>query len=288
MCYLDVISSWSTNEITVNWNSALSWVASFVADQGAGAPVQVAPAVTQQPASVTAAYGSTASFTAAASGTPAPTVQWQIQQSGPWHDIAGATATTLDVVVKAGARYRAVFTNAAGSATTTAATLTVAKSAPVITKQPVSVRTPLGKTVTFTAAATGYPTPTVTWQVRWFGGPWVTVPGAKSTTLTFKATVVSFGTEYRAVFTNAAGTTATNPASLTLTLPGHHGPRKPGKHSQRRTGTRRAPRWRAPGARGGRLVRRALDRTRGTDDEEQVCRSGGSCPTCPRTSVRRW
>ncbi|MFP5359848.1 MAG: glycoside hydrolase family 9 protein [Actinomycetes bacterium] len=31
-CYVDHIQSWSTNEITVNWNSALSWVASFVAD----------------------------------------------------------------------------------------------------------------------------------------------------------------------------------------------------------------------------------------------------------------
>jgi endoglucanase len=32
-CYVDDIQSWSTNEITINWNSALSWVASFVADQ---------------------------------------------------------------------------------------------------------------------------------------------------------------------------------------------------------------------------------------------------------------
>ena len=114
-----------------------------------------------------------------------------------------------------------MFTNAAGSATTQVATLTVAKSAPVITTHPAPVRAALGKTVTFTAAATGYPTPTVTWQVRWFGSPWVTVPGAKSTTLTFKATVLSLGTEYRAVFKNAAGTTATNPARLTITLPGH-------------------------------------------------------------------
>ncbi|NIZ93303.1 glycoside hydrolase family 9 protein [Kineococcus rubinsiae] len=35
-CYVDDIGSWSTNEITVNWNSALSWVASFVADQDNG------------------------------------------------------------------------------------------------------------------------------------------------------------------------------------------------------------------------------------------------------------
>jgi endoglucanase len=35
-CYIDHIESWSTNEITINWNSTLSWVASFVADQDDG------------------------------------------------------------------------------------------------------------------------------------------------------------------------------------------------------------------------------------------------------------
>jgi endoglucanase len=35
-CYIDDINSWSTNEITVNWNAPLSWVASFVADQDDG------------------------------------------------------------------------------------------------------------------------------------------------------------------------------------------------------------------------------------------------------------
>ena len=32
-CYIDDIQSWSTNELTINWNSALAWVASFIADQ---------------------------------------------------------------------------------------------------------------------------------------------------------------------------------------------------------------------------------------------------------------
>jgi endoglucanase len=32
LCYIDDIQSWSTNEIAINWNSALSWVASWVAD----------------------------------------------------------------------------------------------------------------------------------------------------------------------------------------------------------------------------------------------------------------
>ncbi|MET8948966.1 glycoside hydrolase family 9 protein [Streptomyces sp. NPDC004542] len=33
-CYLDDIQSWSTNENAINWNAALAWMASFVADQG--------------------------------------------------------------------------------------------------------------------------------------------------------------------------------------------------------------------------------------------------------------
>jgi endoglucanase len=35
-CYIDDIGSWSTNEITVNWNAPMSWVSSFVADQDGG------------------------------------------------------------------------------------------------------------------------------------------------------------------------------------------------------------------------------------------------------------
>ena len=31
-CYIDDIGSWSTNEITINWNAPLSWVSSFLAD----------------------------------------------------------------------------------------------------------------------------------------------------------------------------------------------------------------------------------------------------------------
>ncbi|GAA3287750.1 cellulase [Dactylosporangium vinaceum] len=33
LCYMDDIMSWSTNELTINWNASLAWVSSFVADQ---------------------------------------------------------------------------------------------------------------------------------------------------------------------------------------------------------------------------------------------------------------
>jgi endoglucanase len=33
-CYIDDIQSWSTNELTINWNAPLAWATAFVADQG--------------------------------------------------------------------------------------------------------------------------------------------------------------------------------------------------------------------------------------------------------------
>ncbi|MFD5225882.1 glycoside hydrolase family 9 protein [Microbacterium sp. NPDC058342] len=39
-CYVDNIEAWAVNEITINWNSALAWVASFVADLGDGSATQ--------------------------------------------------------------------------------------------------------------------------------------------------------------------------------------------------------------------------------------------------------
>jgi hypothetical protein len=90
----------------------------------------VAPKVTTQPANQTVSAGSTASFSAAASGEPNPTVQWEVSTNGgsTWTNISGGTETTLSVVAKAaknGYDYRAVFENQGGSATTKTVTLKV-------------------------------------------------------------------------------------------------------------------------------------------------------------------
>ncbi|MFH0241513.1 glycoside hydrolase family 9 protein [Streptomyces sp. HK10] len=36
MCYIDHIESWATNEITINWNAPLAWIASYLDDLGQG------------------------------------------------------------------------------------------------------------------------------------------------------------------------------------------------------------------------------------------------------------
>jgi hypothetical protein len=83
--------------------------------------------------------GATASFIAAASGSPTPTVKWQVSTNGTnWTDVTGANAATYSFTTAfadTGKKYQAIFTNAAGNLTTTAATLTV-QTAPVVTTQP--------------------------------------------------------------------------------------------------------------------------------------------------------
>ena len=84
-----------------------------------------------QPLSTTLLTGQSIVFEAAATGTPAPTVQWEISTNGgtAWSAVEGATTDQLAVdsvtVVASGTQYRAVFTNAGGRAISQAATLTV-------------------------------------------------------------------------------------------------------------------------------------------------------------------
>lgn len=187
--------------------------------------VQTAPQITQQPAGTSVVANNTASFTAAASGTPAPTVQWQFSTNGgtSWTPVAsGGTSATYSFTAQQsqnGYQYRAVFSNGAGSATTAAAALTVVASAvaPQITTQPSNRAVPSGVGVTLSAAATGSPTPTVQWDVSTDGGAtYGPVSGATSTSYSFTATAGMNGYRYEAVFTNAAGTATTNPATLVV------------------------------------------------------------------------
>jgi hypothetical protein len=119
------------------------------------------PAITSNPSSVAVFAPAGTSFSAAASGSPAPTVQWQVSTNGggSFSDLGGQTSTTLNLasttVAMNGYQYRAVFTNGCGTATTSAATLTV--WAPVVatasTPSPTTGMTPL--TVSFLGAASG-------------------------------------------------------------------------------------------------------------------------------------
>ena len=191
----------------------------------------VAPTITTQPSNQTDSPGQIATFTAAASGDPTPTVQWQVSEDGgaTWTDILSnptSTTTTLSGPIygtfENDWQVRAVFTNIAGSATTNPATLTVIPPvAPTITTQPSNQTDSPGQIATFTAAASGDPTPTVQWQVSEDGGAtWSDIMGNSTSNSTTLSGVIyatfENGWEVRAVFTNDLGSATTNPATLTV------------------------------------------------------------------------
>lgn len=100
-----------------------SWLATYSSSPSA-------PVVTLHPVSQEVCAGSTAIFTSKASGNPSPTVQWETSYNGSdWTPVSGATSDTLSFVATVNNNnkrfYRAVWTNADGSAHSDSALLIV-------------------------------------------------------------------------------------------------------------------------------------------------------------------
>ncbi|MCC6833098.1 MAG: lamin tail domain-containing protein, partial [Thermoleophilia bacterium] len=93
-------------------------------------------------------------------------------------------------------------------------------SAPVVTTEPADAAVAVGTTATFHSAAVGVPDPTVRWeQSTDGGGTWADIAGATGTSLGFVATAEQDGFLFRAVFTNASGSTASRGARLSVVTP---------------------------------------------------------------------
>jgi hypothetical protein len=188
--------------------------------------VNYAPSITTQPSNQTITDGATATFTAAATGNPTPTVQWQVNTGSGWADVTDGTGgstnsytTTALSTAQNGYQYRARYTNSVtANVATNAATVTVnaGATAPIVTGQPAPIGVEVGQSASFTASASGSPTPTVQWQVKTASVDWADITGATSTTYSFTAALGDQGNQYRAVFSNTAGTATTNPATLNI------------------------------------------------------------------------
>ena len=205
--------NWRFNDIVVNATDTVS---------------SQAPTVTTNPDYAERsprAPAATFNVTAAATGTPTPTVQWYVSNNSgatfaPDTTDSGNTTNSLTVSTvttnESGFEYEAVYTNTVGSATTTAATLTVVAPQFQITQQPASQIVNAGSSVTLLAAASGTPTPTVQWDVSSGGSSFTTIPGATSTFLTLTASEGITANQYEAVFTNTTGTVTSDAATLTV------------------------------------------------------------------------
>ena len=94
-------------------------------------------------------------------------MQWQVSTSNVnWTNISGATKPNYaftPTAAMSGDLYHAVYTNAGGSVATAPDTLTL-YTPPVVIGNPVNRAVNVGTTVSFTASASGTPTPIMQWQ----------------------------------------------------------------------------------------------------------------------------
>ena len=210
-----------------------TWTLTFSDDNGTPGSISgwsldltEAPIVVTSPQDISANSGDNATFPAAAEGVPTPTVQWESSTDGNnWTPIEGATSPSYSVngvtTAMSGTGYRAVFTSAAGTATSDPAWLSVTGNVPTVTQQPVNVTVIAGSTPSFTSSATGDPAVTsMQWQQSTDGGQhWNPIAGATSTsyTLDHAASLADNGMMFEEIFYNDQGQTPSNPATLTVT-----------------------------------------------------------------------
>ncbi len=125
--------------------------------------INAKPIVTANPANETEPAGGVGIFTAQATGTPTPSVQWQADSGNGWSNLAGATSRTLrfDFLRTSmnGIRYRAIFSNGCGRDTTSSGLLTVTG---------ISLRSPVGKEIFCSRD-----TIDVTWEAIGTSGPYM-------------------------------------------------------------------------------------------------------------------
>jgi hypothetical protein len=188
-------------------------------------PADLAPTITSQPLPASVVAGQSASFSVSATGTPAPTYQWQQSSDGGanFSDIAGATGSSYTTPTTApadsGKLLRVAVSSPAETVFSAAVLLTVgASTPPVFTLQPGNLSVVVSGTASFTVAASGTPTPTYQWQLSTDGGiSYANINGATAASYTTPAiSLADGGNRYRAMASNSAGSANSDAATLTV------------------------------------------------------------------------
>src|SRR6266403_41121 len=174
----------------------------------------VAPTITTQPTNQTVTAGQTASFSAVATGTAPLTYQWRKNSVA----ISGATSfsytTPPTTSFDNGAQFIVVVSNTGGSATSSAATLTVSAApvAPSITTQPASQTVTMGQTASFSVAASG----TAPLSYQWNRNGTAISGGTSSSYITPATSSSDNGALFTVLVSNTAGSVTSGVATLTV------------------------------------------------------------------------
>ena len=152
-------------------------------------PERIALGISTQPQNQTVAYGATATLTVGATGTPPLTYQWHVGDSGTTTKPAdnGATASYTTPAMTATTSYWVRVSDAAGSMSSSTATITVTPAdPPAITKQPEDLTIAAGDKATLTVEAAGSPPLSYQWD-EWSHDILHAIDGATAATFVTKA-----------------------------------------------------------------------------------------------------
>jgi hypothetical protein len=177
--------------------------------------IGTAPEVTGNPADLTVDAGGSATFSVSATGTEPLTYQW-FKDGTALDGATGAELVLNGVTADDAGAYSVEVSNIAGSATSTAATLTVVTAEPPsITQAPVSAEVDAEGNVTFSVEATG----TEPLAYQWLKDG-TAIDGATGSELTITGVLVDDAGSYTVEVSNSAGTVTSDPATLTVNDPG--------------------------------------------------------------------
>ena len=200
--------------VTNNYGSVTSLAAKLTVTAPASAPT-----ITQQPQNLTVTNGNPASFTNAASGTAPLYYQWYFNTNTP---VSGGTNAILFIASATNNQagyYSVIVTNFAGSATSSAALLTVIvpTTGPIVTQQPQDYTVTNGYTASFTNVASG----TAPLAYQWYFNTNTPVTGGTNNILLITFAATNQAGYYSVKVTNSVGSATSSPAKLTVisTLP---------------------------------------------------------------------
>ncbi len=201
-----------------NYSVIVSNVAGTITSSNAALAVNLPatpPNITGSPADQTVTEGQTATFNVTATGTAPLTYYWR--KGTNVFLVNGSPALSLPAVQFADAgAYSVIVSNAAGTMTSSDATLTVnaAPIAPAITQQPTNRIVNQGQSATFTATATG----TAPLTYFWHHGAALVATDSTAAFTVVNARETDAGV-YSVIVSNAAGQLTSSNATLTVNLP---------------------------------------------------------------------
>jgi autotransporter-associated beta strand protein len=185
----------------------------------------LAPIVLTNPTSLSVAGGASASFSVVAVGLSSPSYQW-IKDGSPVSDATNATLVIASAHAGDAGSYTVVVSNEVGTATSSAATLTVGNTAPTL--NPISDQSIIaGQTLNIPAVASDPDVPTQTLNFSLLAGPTNATIDPGTGVFTWRPLIPQAGATYlvtvKAADNGSPSLSATQSFNVTVTAPAQPG-----------------------------------------------------------------